>query len=326
MIESMELRQLECFVAVAELLHFGRAAQRLRMTQPPLSRQIQLLEQNLGVTLFERNSRAVKLTAAGHRLLRDARHLLSLSTRAAIMARRVSDGESGSLTLGFTAVAAYRLMPSLLMRARQVLPDVAIQLREMVSSDLGRLLLAGELDIALTRQAPSRQGLEMRLIERQPMVLALPSGAPLAGYDAVPLRALHQQPLILYAPNESPYFYDRIVGALQLADVSPHYVQQASQTHTLVALVRAGLGYGIVPDSARELRLEGVDFRPIAQEPLHADIYLSWLPGGDNPALEAFLERVAGDMPRPGAQIQPTRRKRQKSVPQAVAMPSNTVG
>jgi len=137
----MEFRQLECFVAVAESLHFGRAAERLCMTQPPLSRQIQLLEQALGVTLFERNSRQVELTAAGRHFLRDARHLLEYSARAAATARRASGGEAGHITLGFTAVASYRLMPAMIMQARKVLADVEIQLRETVSTDLNRLLL-----------------------------------------------------------------------------------------------------------------------------------------------------------------------------------------
>src|SRR5690606_13779502 len=180
---SMELRQLECFVAVAEELHFGRAAARLRMTQPPLSRQIQLLEQELGVTLLERHSRVVRLTAAGQRLLRDARHLLDYSGRAVLAAKRAAHGEAGHLNLGYTAVAAYRLMPALLMRAQQALPGVDIQLREMVSSDLGRLLLAGELDVALPRHVPSRQGLEKRLMEREALILALPAGSPLCAME-----------------------------------------------------------------------------------------------------------------------------------------------
>jgi len=191
-------------------------------------------------------------------------------------------------------VAAYRLMPALLMRAQTVLPDVDIQLREMVSSDLSRLLLAGELDIALTRQVPLHQGLEKRLMDREALILALPAGSPLAAMETVPLRALHQQPLILYSPGDSRYFHDRIVGAFGLANVSPRYVQRASQTHTLVALVRAGLGYGIVPDSARELHFEGVEYRPIAQKNLYADIYLAWRQQADNPTVEAFLDRVAG--------------------------------
>lgn len=289
----MELRQLACFVAVAEELHFGRAAARLRMTQPPLSRQIQLLEQDVGTLLLERHSRVVKLTVAGQRLLRDARHLLEYAQRSALAARRAGQGEAGQITLGYTAVAAYRLMPAMLMQAQAVLPDVDVQLREMVSTDLARLLMAGELDVALTRHVPLRQGLEKRLLDREALILALPTGSPLTVMETVPLKALHQQPLIIYSPVDSRYFHERIVGAMGLANVSPRYVQQASQTHTLVALVRAGLGYGIVPDSARELGFKGVEYRPIAHKNFHADLYLAWRQQSDNPAVEAFLNRVA---------------------------------
>ncbi|MDH0735065.1 LysR family transcriptional regulator [Achromobacter spanius] len=288
----MEFRQLECFIAVAEELHFGRAAERLCMTQPPLSRQIQLLEQDLGVTLFERNSRQVLLSAAGRHFLRDARHLLEFSARAAATARRTSGGEAGHITLGFTAVASYRLMPSMIMRARKLLAGVEIQLRETVSTDLDRLLLARELDVILARSVPQQAGIESRLIEREPLVLALPAGSPLCEHDAVPLRLLQGQPFVLYSPREGKYFYDRIVGAFGLADVQPDYVQRAGQTHTLLALIRAGLGVGIVPDSARELRFEGVEFRPIGQRNLYADMYLAWHAQHDNPALDAFLQRV----------------------------------
>jgi DNA-binding transcriptional LysR family regulator len=275
----MEFRQLECFIAVAEELHFGRAAERLCMTQPPLSRQIQLLEQDLGVTLFERNSRQVLLSAAGRRFLRDARHLLEFSARAAATARRTSGGEAGHITLGFTAVASYRLMPSMIMQARKLLAGVEIQLRETVSTD---------------RSVPQQAGIESRLIEREPLVLALPAGSPLCEHETVPLRLLQGQPFVLYSPREGKYFYDRIVGAFGLADVQPDYVQRAGQTHTLLALVRAGLGVGIVPDSARELRFEGVEFRPIGQRNLYADMYLAWHAQHDNPALDAFLTRVVG--------------------------------
>ena len=289
----MEFRQLECFIAVAEELHFGRAAERLCMTQPPLSRQIQLLEQDLGVTLFERNSRQVLLSAAGRRFLRDARHLLEFSAQAAATARRTSGGEAGHITLGFTAVAAYRLMPSMIMQARKLLGGVEIQLRETVTTDLSRLLLARELDAILARSVPQQAGIESRLVEREPLVLALPAGSPLCEHATVPLRLLQGQPFVLYSPREGKYFYDRIVGAFGLADVQPQYVQRAGQTHTLLALVRAGLGVGIVPDSARELRFEGVEFRPIGQRNLYADMYLAWHAQHDNPALDAFLQRVA---------------------------------
>ncbi|WP_233238422.1 LysR family transcriptional regulator [Bordetella sp. LUAb4] len=289
----MELRQLECFVAVAEELHFGRAAARLRMTQPPLSRQVQMLERSLGVTLFERSSRVVTLTAAGRSFLRDARHLLEFSNHAALQARRTATGTAGHVTLGFTAVAAYRLMPAIVTQARRELPDVDIQLREMVSIDLGRLLVAGDLDLVLARHLPRVAGLGHRLLEREPLMLAVPRGWPLARLDSVSLQALDGQPFISYSPNEGKYFHERIAAALGQAGVRPDIVQHASQTHTLLALVRAGLGVGIVPASARELRLDGVHFTDLADCTLRADMYLAWRMPQDNPAVPALLDCVA---------------------------------
>lgn len=289
----MELRQLECFVAVAEELHFGRAAARLCMTQPPLSRQIQLLEQHLGVPLLERTSRVVQLTAAGRSFLRDARHLLAFAQRSVLLARRAATGETGHITLGFTAVAGYRLMPELVMRANRVLPDVSIELREMVSGDLGRLLLTGELDVILARHIPPHPSLAHRLLEREPLVVAMPQDSSLTRYETVPLEALDQLPFILYSQSASRYFHERIVGAFGLANVHPRIVQSASQTHTVLTLVRTGLGVGIVPDSARDLRFEGVVFRPIRQKHLHAEIFMAWRSRHDNPALAMFLDEVA---------------------------------
>ncbi|VFR20528.1 Transcriptional regulator, LysR family [plant metagenome] len=292
--QAMELRQLACFVVVAEELHFGRAAKRLGMTQPPLSRQIQLLEQQLGTLLLERNSRQVSLTTAGRSFLRDARYLLEYSQRAARNARRASSGGAGRITLGFTAVASYRLMPDLVVRSRQLLPDVEVLLREMVTPELARHLVAGELDAVLTRALPQQSGLNKYLMQREPLLVALADTHPMAVLNQIPLQGLHRQPFVLYSPTEGKYFHDRVVGALELADVQPAFVQSAGQTHTVLALVRAGLGMAIVPASARELRLEGVVFRPLADKDLHADIYLAWRSRHDNPALDAFLGRVAG--------------------------------
>ena len=250
----MDLRQLACFVTVAEELHFGRAAARLHMTQPPLSRQIQQLEQHMGVALFERSSRVVHLTVAGRSFLRDARHLLASAQHAVQAAQRSSSGADGHLRLGFTAVAAYRLMPAWVKRAASLLPGVSIDLQEMVSTELARALVAAELDVVLTRQVPRHQGLASQLVEREPMVLALPHDSPLAEDASVSLQALDGQRLVAYSSTASRYFHERVSGALSLAGVAPRVVQNASQTHTLVALVRAGIGVGIVPDSARELQ------------------------------------------------------------------------
>ena len=146
-----ELSQLRCFVAVAEELHFGRAALRLNMTQPPLSRQIQILERVLDVTLLERSNRAVRLTPAGQRFLTDARHLLKLAESAAVLARRMANGKAGSINIGFTATSAYSYVPALVAACRRELPDIEISLKEMVSSDQLKRLDSGEIDIALLR-------------------------------------------------------------------------------------------------------------------------------------------------------------------------------
>ncbi len=224
----MELRQLECFVAVAEELHFGRAAARLCMTQPPLSRQIQLLEQGLGVSLLERSSRVVTLTAAGRRFLRDARHLLAYSARAASSARRASGGEAGHITLGFTAVAAYRLMPDWVMKARKLLPDVDIELRERVSTDLGRLLVArgtgchaGAPPAAAGRFGASPDRTRTYGARGPAQIALLAYGTAAA--------ALHRQPFVAYAPSEGKYFYERIAAALGAAGVEPDYVSMPAR-------------------------------------------------------------------------------------------------
>ncbi len=290
---AMDLRQLECFVAVAEELHFGRAATRLCMTQPPLSRQIQLLEAHVGVQLLERSSRVVHLTAAGDRFLRDARHILAYAQRAVQVAQRTATGEAGHIKLGFTAVSGYRLMPALVMRAKRMLPTLDIELREMVSGELSRLLLAGELDVVLSRQIPRMAGVSHHLIDREPLVLAMTPDCPLAEHASVPLEALDQFAFIAYEPGASRYFHERITGAFALLNVSPRVVQRASQTHTLLTLVRAGLGVGIVPDSARELCPAGVVFRPLRQDHLVAEIFIVWRTVHDNPALALFLDHVA---------------------------------
>lgn len=208
----IELHQLRCFVAVAEELHFGRAARRLFMTQPPLSRQIQLLEHALGIALLERSSRQVSLTAAGERFLRDARHILEFSARAEQAAQRVAHGGAGRITLGFTAVSAYRMIPMLLAHAARALPDVDIELREMVSTVQIDALASRMLDAGFVRQRAARQPLEYRLVQREPMLVAVAEGAPLAACERIGPDELDRQPFIAYSPNEGKYFHDLISG------------------------------------------------------------------------------------------------------------------
>lgn len=285
----MELQQLRCFVAVAEELHFGRAAKRLFMTQPPLSRQIQLLERSLGVLLLERNNRQVRLTAAGQHFFRDARRVLEFAEQAGHSARRMASGEAGRLSLGFTAVSGYNMIPELLAHAAQSLPDVEVVLQEMVSVAQVEALAANMIDLGFVRQAAVRPGLEYELVCREPLVVAVPLTHPLAGQAAVSLRDLHQQRFIMYSPLEGRYFYDCIAGLFAMAGVAPHYIHYLGQTHSMLGLVRAGLGLAIVPASASELHMGHLAFRPLRDARAHAELYIAARQDSENPVLPAFM-------------------------------------
>ena len=175
-----EFSQLRCFLAVAEDLHFGRAAQRMNMTQPPLSRQIQLLEHELGVTLFERTSRAVKLTPAGRTFLPEAKQMLRLAEGAIVSAKRVARGEVGPVTLGFTPGSSYAFVPRLVAAAMEEMPDVDLVLREMDSAHQMEALAAGRLDAGAVRLPVDRRGMELACVMREQMLLAVPEGHALA--------------------------------------------------------------------------------------------------------------------------------------------------
>ncbi len=284
----MELHQLRCFVAVAEELHFGRAATRMYMTQPPLSRQVQLLERGLGIQLLERNNRSVKLTAAGQGFLRDARHILAFSDQAADGARRLARGEAGSLTLGFTAVSAYQLIPQLLARAADELPGLQFTLKEMVSSAQLEALAAHRIDVAFARQINDRGALDAQLISREPLVVVLPQPHPLAQKLTIAVRDLDQQPFVMYAADEGRYFYDCIAGLFAMTGVTPRYVCHLGQTHTVVSMVKAGLGVAIVPESAMQLHRDNLVYRPLQDAELYAEMYMVSRQDNDNPALPAF--------------------------------------
>ena len=289
----MELHQLRCFVMVAEELHFGRAAKRLFMTQPPLSRQIQMLERSLGVILLERSNRNVQLTVAGQHFLRDARHILTYTEQAGTAARRLARGEAGKLLLGFTAVSGYSLIPGLIGHAAQRLPNVAVELHEMVSGAQTEALAAGMIDVGFVRRA-APGGFDSHLISSEPLLVAMSNDHPLAERAIISLADLDQQPFVMYSPQEGGYFYDRIVGLFAMAGVSPRYLHYLGQTHSILGLVRAGLGLAIVPAAARELYLGHLQFRPIAGAQPRAQVYMVSRSDNDNPALPSFLLTAQG--------------------------------
>ncbi|WP_433478631.1 LysR substrate-binding domain-containing protein [Spirillospora sp. CA-142024] len=288
------LTQLTNFVAVAEELHFGRAAERLRMTQPPLSRQIQLLENELKVRLFDRTNRSVRLTPAGRAFLDEARRLLQQADHAAMSVRQVSAGEAGTITVGFTAASAYATLGRLLEVARTALPDVGIVLREMVTRDQVRALAEGGLDLGFVRPPVSDPDLEERRADREPLLAAVPNGHPLAeGEDPVRLADFDGQRFIMYSPVEARYFHELLISLFRQARVSPVYAQYLSQVHSILALVDSGWGVALVPAAAARLRYAGLTFRPVdLPDPAPVELSLTWHRGNDNPALAKLLQHL----------------------------------
>ncbi|MDR6444334.1 DNA-binding transcriptional LysR family regulator [Paraburkholderia terricola] len=284
----LDLAQVRCFVTAATELNFRRAAALLNMTQPPLSRQIHLLEDNLGVKLFERVGRTVKLTTEGRVFLADATRLLNLSEQAESTVRRASKGKTGRVRIGFTGAAGYELIPGLLVAAKNVLPDIDVVLLELISVAQIEAFSANTIDLGFLRPITSRQKLEFLLVEEEPLIVALPKGHALCRHKKIELKQLHNQPFIMHSPLHGKYFHDRIMSMLATEDVQLNITQYIDQTPTILSLVRAGLGVGILPASAQRFHYDNVEFRSIANNSTQAEMSMAWRSDQDNPAVTAF--------------------------------------
>jgi DNA-binding transcriptional LysR family regulator len=281
-----DLSQLRCFVAAAEELHFGRAAQRLNMTQSPLSRQIQLLERILDVMLLERTSRQVRLTPAGSAFLIEARRILRLAESAALSARRVARGDAGRVVIGFTAVSGYDLMPRIVAQAIARLPNIALELREMVTSEQVDALVTGLIDVAFVRPPIDRHEFESVCVLREPLIAALPAGDPRQARGVLVPADFDGLPLIMYARQGAGYFHEMLLKLLADAGAEPDYVQHVTQIHSMLGLVRAGLAAAIVPQAATSLHMTDVQFRTIQTEPENpVELVMAWRRDNSNPAL-----------------------------------------
>ncbi|KRF02525.1 LysR family transcriptional regulator [Nocardioides sp. Soil777] len=257
------LDQVRSFVAVAEELHFGRAAERLQMTQPPLSRQIQKLEKSVGAQLLERDNRRVELTGAGAAFLDEAYRLLNLVEGAGDLARRVDAGAAGVVRLGFTAVSAISILGPLLRRLTAALPDVEVLLSERVTQAQVDGIRRGELDIGLARPPFDTSLLSSKVVLREPLMAVVPTDHPLAGLDR-PLtpQDFDGQPVIGYHPQQSRYFHELSVRFL--ANAHPRIEQRVHQVLTAMLLVAADRGLALAPASATSLQVEGVVFKDLA--------------------------------------------------------------
>jgi DNA-binding transcriptional LysR family regulator len=283
-----DLKQLHCFVAVATELNFRRAAVRLNMTQPPLTRQIQLLEHGLGIQLLERTKHSVRLTTAGQVFLVDATRLLNLAEQAANTARRASRGETGRVRIGFTGAAGHEIVPRLLAAAKQALPDIDVVVHELISAAQIEAFAANSIDLGIMRPLNSRQKLASFLIEREPLIVVLPAQHALADCATIDLRSLDNQPFIMHSPEDGKYFHDQVMGLFWSAKVMPDFVQYIDQTPTIISMVRAGLGMAIVPASAQRFDFDNVVFRPIRREAISAEMIMAWRPDQRIPAVTAL--------------------------------------
>jgi DNA-binding transcriptional LysR family regulator len=292
-----DLNQLRCFVTVAEELHFGRASVRLHMTQPPLSRQIQLLEHIIGTALFTRANRMVRLTPAGRSLLPDARTILRLAEKACMSTLRVGLGEAGRLVIGFTAAAGYEFLPAILAQLRRRLPGVDLELREMVSRWQLEALDNGQLDIGLLRPPSlALDGLRSECMAREALVAALPLEHPLAQRGKLHLRDFDGQGMVMYSPDEAQYFHELVRHVFARVGATPCYEQHVSQVHSVLAVVRSGLGAALVPETASGSWREGIVYRRVGGfDPVRpVELHLAWKVDNDNPALARALPLLRG--------------------------------
>ena len=266
---SIELRHLRYFVAVAEDLHFGRAAERLGISQPPLSQQILALERTLGARLFERTTRRVGLTEAGRLFFAEAKEVLAKVEHAAAMAERVHRGEAGELRVGFFGSAPFVTdFQRLVYGFRSSHPDVHLDLQEMPTFQQVDALLEGRLDVGFVRPlGPTPEALVLTELCREPLMAVMRPDHPLASTSgALPISALAGEPFVLYARGIGTGLYQQVIDLCRNAGFAPQVRQEANATPTMMGLVAAGLGVSILPASLERLKFDGARFRPLADE------------------------------------------------------------
>ncbi len=289
---SPELRQLRHFVAVAEQLHFGRAAAALHMSQPPLSRSIQDLERRLGATLLARSRRKVELTPEGARFLEEAKRVLGQLERAVLEVGRMAAGAGGRLRLGFVSLADYGVLPELLKAYKASRPGVSLALREMLSPEQGAALAAGELDFGLLLP-PVAGDLEHLVVQRERFVAALPSRHQLArGRGRISVRELAGEAFVMAPRAIAPGLHDIVAMLAARAGFSPRVAQEAIQMQTVVSLVSSGLGVAVVPASVANLGRRGVAYREIADPHPRLDLWLAWRRGSLGAAGREFVQHA----------------------------------
>jgi DNA-binding transcriptional LysR family regulator len=286
---SMELRHMRYFVAIAEELHFGRAAERMHIVQPALSQQIGRLEEELGVQLLRRTKRKVELTEAGRAFLEGARDTLARADSAEKDAKRAAQGLTGKLVVAFIGLACYNVLPEILGAYRERYPDVELVLHELTSAEQGKRLREGTIQVGFVRPPVDDEALCTETVVREPVVAILPENHPLADREMVPLEALAREPFIMVPRGREPNLYDLYVSMCRRAGFSPHVVQETNRIHTLVALVATGMGVAFASAAVTKFSRPGAVYRKLEGTMAEAEIALAWRREDTSPMLGNFL-------------------------------------
>jgi DNA-binding transcriptional LysR family regulator len=288
----VELRHLRYFVAVAEELHFGRAAQRLHIAQPPLSQQIRRLEQGLGVRLFHRTKRRVELTDAGRAFLVEARLTLAQAEHATEVASRAARGEVGQLIIGYMASAELNVFPRLLPAFRKRHPDVELVFQLLGASEQFQMLRDGQIHAGFLRLPASSPALTVKPIFREPLVVVLPERHPLARRRSLALPALRGERFLLFPRRFAPEYYDALMAIFRQAGVEPQVVHDTNRLHTTLSLVATGRGVSLTPKCVGRLARPGVVCRPLRPRVPDIEMGLAYDPGNPSRLLGAFVDVV----------------------------------
>lgn len=289
----LDLGQVRSFVAVATELNFSRAARRLNMTQPPLSRQIKLLEQELDVTLFERTSRRVILTPAGLAFLAEAQKLLERGDAAITATRRAARGSTGSVKIAFVGASTYSFLPRFISQARASAPQVELELVQMETAEQLHAINAGEIDLGLSRPLTGNHHLESLCVAREPMMLAIPRTHPLAAKRRPALNALNGEPFIMFSPP-ARYLHDKLTKLIKESGITPRIIQSMTHSQAILSLVSAGIGLALVPAGTQNACFDDVVFRSLdMEEECIAELRAIWSPDNRNRSLPEIRNILA---------------------------------
>jgi len=288
----MEFRHLRYFVAVAEELHFGRAAARLHLSQPPLSQQIRTLEEELGLKLFSRDRRRVELTHSGSVFLVDAKKILSQIEQASEAARRAERGQIGPLVVACGPLAVQTVLPLVLKTFRSKYPEVDLKIKESGGHDMLDILQEKHADVGILLPHFSSERLQRQTCLTLPLVAAVRKDHPLARRRRVRLKALEREPFVFFSRSRAPGFYEHVMGICERAGFIPKIIQEGVQPLTLLALVAAGYGIALTPALPRSSPPDDIAFVPIVERWATIQLSMAWRANYSSPVLSAFLEVV----------------------------------